>query len=99
MPACLVCTYDRAEIRWPDVDCPRCGSFRIAREAETNLRHDGAPWPLRVSCWIRSARLEGRQVALKAADIDSIKASWRERSVPEKQDALLLALAKASEYP
>jgi len=100
MPACPVCALDRADIRPPDIDCPRCGTFRITHEAETNLQRDGAPWVLRVSCWIRNAQLiDGRQVALRAADIDWIESTWRERTVLEKQDALLLALAKLSAFP
>lgn len=100
MPPCPVCALEQAELRGPLVDCPRCGDFRITHEAQTNLRHDGHPWTLRVAAWIRNARLLGaREVALRAADIDWIKSTWRQHSVAEKQDALLLALAKLSEYP
>ncbi len=35
----------------------------------------------------------------KSDDLERLKESWRERSVSEKQDALLLALAKMSKYP
>lgn len=100
MANCPVCDFDRAEIQRFSVECARCGSFRITHEAQANLHHDGYPWTLRVACWIRDANIfRGRDVSLKAADIDQIKVSWRMRSVAEKQDALLLALAKLSEYP
>jgi len=52
-----------------------------------------------MSCWIRHTRLEGRRARLSAADIEHFKSSWRERSVPEKQDALLLAMATLSAHP
>ncbi|MBZ0222577.1 MAG: hypothetical protein IT467_00440 [Dokdonella sp.] len=36
---------------------------------------------------------------LRSDDVDRLEESWRQRSVSEKQDALLLALAKMSKYP
>lgn len=96
---CLVCS-GVARIEGRKVDCSRCGKFQITREAEANLRSDGEPWPRRVSCWIRHTTLmDGQDVKLQSKDIERIKQSWRERNVSEKQDALLLALAKQSAYP
>lgn len=99
VPACRVCECEQVEVRGQWCQCARCGEFRISEEAEVNLRHDGLPWTLRVSCWIRHAWLEGRQVLVRASDIEWIKSDWHGRSVSEKQDALLLALAKLSDRP
>lgn len=55
---------------------------------------------MRVACLLRHADLYGDgEIELTSDNLASFEQSWRERSVSEKQDALLLALAKMSKYP
>jgi hypothetical protein len=55
---------------------------------------------MRVSCWLRHASLLGSGVAfLNSEDLERLQSAWRTRTVAEKQDALLLALAKLSRHP
>jgi len=103
MPVCAVCEIDRADVRpgpgdISRIDCPRCGIFTITHEATVNLRREEQR--LRISCWLRHASIFGQLPdPFKASHIDFVKQTWRERTVGEKQDALLLALAKMSQYP
>ncbi len=55
---------------------------------------------MRVGCLLRHADLYGdAEVELTKDNLSSFEQGWRERNVSEKQDALLLALAKMSKYP
>lgn len=68
------------------------GAFKLAHGPEER--------PMRVACLLRHANLYGDgEIELTKDNLSSFELGWRERSVSEKQDALLLALAKMSEYP
>lgn len=106
MAECPVCKIDRADVCTYDggggkqVVCPRCGRFRIKKMGEFDLEHGSEEWPMRVACLLRHADLYGdREVELTRENLPSFEQGWREHSVSEKQDALLLALAKMSKYP
>lgn len=105
MAECPVCEMHHADVRggggdFDRVDCPRCGKFQISETAAVNLRRDGPPWQLRVACWLRHVSLSGAAMTmLKSDDLERFKASWRDRTVAEKQDALLSSLAKMSKHP
>jgi hypothetical protein len=64
------------------------------------LAHGPEEWPMRVACLLRHADLYGNgEIELTGDNLASFEQGWRERSVSEKQDDLLLAIEKMSKHP
>lgn len=103
MPKCAACDSEKATVTSGRgdsyyIDCPRCGKYNISGTAAINLQRD--EWRTRISCWLRHAYIANTLPPMfMDSHISLIKETWRERTVPEKQDALLLALAQMSRYP
>jgi len=100
---CPVCEWGTAQVHMVSarqlVDCPRCGKFEITIEAVNLVMSWEAPWRIRMACWVRHLRRsEDEEVRVTLDALMRARQDWRMRTVSEKLDDLLLALANASKF-
>lgn len=104
--ACPVCGRDDAgefEVAVGDrlhIECPRCGRFIISGTAAATIAHWEMPGRLRVAARIRRAWvMEKRPPYISSEALEVALADRSVESVPEKQNALLEAIAAQSRHP
>lgn len=103
---CPVCGRDDArEFREPtgdflDIECPRCGKYRITGTAIAMIGARPDHDRMMVSAYVRHSGIESAELPVVSSQtISTAVAHAASLTVPEKLDALVSSLAKQSKHP